>query len=560
MMQNLRLSNGDPLTLGSTLGAGDEGTVFAVADRDDVVAKIYHPHRITPAHIKKIHAMLATPPEDVMRRSPHTHMSFTWPIALVFDGTSEVGYLMPRLKIVNPLAQLMDPRLRQQHHGQLNHRHFYRTARNLALAMELLHNKNVVIGDVNATNVLFTYEALVTLIDCDAMQITAADGVIHRCNIGEPEYTPPELHDTELFSEMNRTANHDTFGLAVLIFQLLMQGLHPFMGRAKPGTPDVAMAHIHCLRQHIFPYLENHAYAPPVIAPHFGVLPQSLQTLFIRAFTNIDNRPTAKEWAQEIRAIEQRLVPCPHNTSHYHPSDGACVICAWEHNVRAYNNSTAPTSPEIQAVVPTGVPANHTQVAPPDVQPVPPPVVSQNHTPAPQPPVVPPAEHLIDDTWQPQPQHIEIAENQTGVTYQNLFGDYLVDAYHIKVTDPYIRSPYQMRNLMEFIETVARFGDQHSEITIDLVTSIDPGNAQRQLDLLNQIQNRAVTMNVLFDWGFAPNLHDRSIIIDHGRWKIVLGRGLDIYAQWDADMFNPLIRYPEMRPCKAFTVTYLDLF
>jgi ATP-dependent Lon protease len=55
-------------------------------------------------------------------------------------------------------------------------------------------------------------------------------------------------------------------------------------------------------------------------------------------------------------------------------------------------------------------------------------------------------------------------------------------------------------------------------------------------------------------------LHDRSIIIDHDRWKIVLGRGLDIYAQWDADMFSPLVRYPEMRPCKAFAVTYLDLF
>lgn len=570
-MQILRLANGDTLTLGSTLGAGAEGTVYSVADHDDVVAKIYHPRRITPAHIKKIHAMLDNPPEDIMRRSPHKHVSFAWPVALIFDGANEVGYLMPRLQIVNSLAQLIHPRLRQQLHGQLNHRHFYRTARNLALAMELLRNKNVVIGDVNATNVLFNYDALVTLIDCDAMQITATDGVIHRCNIGEPEYTPPELHDTELFSEMNRTANHDAFGLAVLIFQLLMQGFHPFMGRAKPGTPDVTAAHIHCLRQHIFPHLENPAYDPPADAPPFGALPQSLQTLFIRAFTHIGQRPTAKEWAQEIRAIEQRLVPCPHNTSHYYPSDGACVICAWEHNMRTASAHPVPTPPDIHHIQPPDMAQNHTHVTPSNVQPVvQPPDVGQTHPSVTPPEVlpvhphaVPPAqtpETPIDDAWQPQPQHIEIVESQTGITYQNLFGDYLIDAFHIKVTDPYVRSPHQVRNLMEFIETVARYGDQQSDITIDLVTSIDPSNAQRQLDLLNKVQNQAGAMNIIFDWKFAPNLHDRSIIIDHSRWKIVLGRGLDIYAQWDADMFNPLTRHPEMRPCRAFTITYLDTF
>jgi ATP-dependent Lon protease len=68
-------------------------------------------------------------------------------------------------------------------------------------------------------------------------------------------------------------------------------------------------------------------------------------------------------------------------------------------------------------------------------------------------------------------------------------------------------------------------------------------------------------MKVLFDWTFAPNLHDRSIIVDHTRWKIILGRGLDIYAHWDAsDIFNPMIRYPELRPCKSCTITYLDQF
>jgi serine/threonine protein kinase len=507
MMQHLRLSNGDILSLGNKLGEGSEGAVFAVAHRDDVVAKIYYPNRITPAHFKKIHAMLDTPPEDVTRRLPLNHVSFAWPMALVFDGANEVGYLMPRLQIVNPLSHLIQPRLRQQHHGQLNHRHFYRTARNMALAMELLHNKNIIVGDVNATNILFNHEALVTFIDCETMQITMADGAVHRCNVGMPEYTPPELHDITLFSEVNRTANHDAFGLAVLIFQLLMQGYHPFQGRAKPGIPDVPMSHIHCMRHHIFPYVENPAYDRAIVAPPLSVLPPALQALFVRAFMQTDNRPTPKEWAKEIQGIEQRLVQCPHNPNHYYPSDGACVICAWEQNCRTANASVSRS--------PASQPQPNSPVSEPDTREtnaaVQAPDTSHIHEPAPQPDTqktnAPESSHdeSIDEGWQPQPQHIEITENQTGITYQNLFGDYLVGAYHIKVTDPYIRSPYQVRNLMEFIEAAARFGDQHSEIAIDLVTSIDPNNAQRQLELLNQIQNRASAMNIIFDWKFAPN-------------------------------------------------------
>lgn len=573
-MQQLRQSNGDILTLGTKLGDGGEGTVFAVTGRDDVVAKIYHPNHVTPAHFKKLHGMLATPPEDVTRHTTLKHISFAWPQALVLDGTKEVGYLMPRIQIVNPLWHLIQPRIRQQYHGQLNHRHFYRTARNLALAMELLHNKNIVVGDVNATNILFNHDALVTFIDCETMQMTMADGAVHRCNVGMLEYTPPELHDITLFSEVDRTANHDAFGLAVLIFQLLMQGYHPFDGLAKPGTPDVPMTHIHCMRQRIFPYVENQAYDQPIVAPPFSALPPSLQALFVRSFMQTDNRPTPREWAREIRTVEQRLVQCSHNLNHFYPSDGACVICAWEQNCRTANASmsSAQVSPT-QINSPVAKPdteEDHSIVSQPDAQKTNDstiqPDTPQNHAHASQPGTqetnTPESSHeaSVDEGWQPQPQHIEIVENQTGITYQNLFVDYLIGAYHIKVTDPYIRSPYQVRNLMEFIETVARFGDQHNDITIDLVTSIDPNNAQRQLDLLNQIQNRAGSMNIIFDWTFAPNLHDRSIIIDHNRWKIVLGRGLDIYAQWDADMFSPLVRYPEMRPCKAFAVTYIDLF
>lgn len=44
---------------------------------------------------------------------------------------------------------------------------------------------------------------------------------------------------------------------------------------------------------------------------------------------------------------------------------------------------------------------------------------------------------------------ISIRENQGGVTYKDLFGDYLRTAKETCITDPFIRQPYQIDNLVD---------------------------------------------------------------------------------------------------------------
>ncbi|MEZ5055512.1 MAG: BREX system Lon protease-like protein BrxL [Saprospiraceae bacterium] len=48
-----------------------------------------------------------------------------------------------------------------------------------------------------------------------------------------------------------------------------------------------------------------------------------------------------------------------------------------------------------------------------------------------------------------------IRDNQTGISYNQLFGDYLEGASDITLIDPYIRLPYQLRNFMEFAQLVS---------------------------------------------------------------------------------------------------------
>ena len=47
-------------------------------------------------------------------------------------------------------------------------------------------------------------------------------------------------------------------------------------------------------------------------------------------------------------------------------------------------------------------------------------------------------------------KEIIIRDNQKGVSYKKLFGDYLKGTTEITLTDPYIRHPHQFRNLLEF--------------------------------------------------------------------------------------------------------------
>ncbi|MEZ4618073.1 MAG: hypothetical protein R2867_21530 [Caldilineaceae bacterium] len=77
--------------------------------------------------------------------------------------------------------------------------------------------------------------ALVTLVDTDSFQIVDEQEAYHHCPVGVPEYTPPELQALPLATTV-REPHHDAFGLSVLIFQLLMEGYHPFTGR--PTHPN----------------------------------------------------------------------------------------------------------------------------------------------------------------------------------------------------------------------------------------------------------------------------------------------------------------------------------
>jgi len=153
--------------------------------------------------------------------------------------------------------------------------------------------------------------------------------------------------------------------------------------------------------------------------------------------------------------------------------------------------------------------------------------------------------------------HREFQENQRGVSYETLLLPYLRGATDITIVDPYIRLPHQGRNLVDLLSLLASAKDPADEISVNLVTKEDTGDFQQQhLLMLKDIQDGAASVGIQFNVQFDEKIHDRSIRADNG-WKILLGRGLDIFQKGSGSQFDIGARRQEFRQAVAFGVTYI---
>lgn len=147
---------------------------------------------------------------------------------------------------------------------------------------------------------------------------------------------------------------------------------------------------------------------------------------------------------------------------------------------------------------------------------------------------------------------LDIRENQRGISYAKLFGDYVRTATRIEIIDPFIRLPFQIYNLITFIQMLREKCERPEELHIILSTQNEDEKIPEMIDIFDDLKAELEAYNIEFDYNFNAD-HDRSIKLDNG-WDITLGRGLDI--------FEPLPKYSieyisqESRRCKAFTVTY----
>jgi len=322
-------ASGRPLRLGAELGKGGEGSVYALADQANLVAKLYH-HPPGAEKSAKIVAMAKLGTDRLLKLA-------AWPTSAIHAasrGGPVLGFLMPRISGHKPAFNLYSPKLRLQEFPSAGWAFLIHAAANAARAFAVIHESGHVIGDVNHGNLVVAADATVKLIDCDSFQVSA-NGQRWFCDVGVSTHQPPEFQRLTSYKQILRTPNHDNFGLAVIVFQLLFMARHPFSGRYL-GAGDMPIER--AIKEYRFAYGAN-ALAlqmkPPPGSLSLNGVTRNLALLFERAFAPEGSRegarPKPEVWIAALGELAQALRKCAANPGHeYLAVTGKCPWCEIE--------------------------------------------------------------------------------------------------------------------------------------------------------------------------------------------------------------------------------------
>ena len=281
-----------PMLTGALIGAGGEGAVYD--DREDpaMVIKVLHPQHATAERASKLQAMCDNPPPN--------WQALGWPNA-VEANSNGLRYRMPKVpkdagtayRFISANERRQLPKFCQSYEYRS------RIGVNIAEALRGLHATHVRIGDVNPSNILVDDDGAVTLIDCDSFQIPGPPGhQPYPCTVGSPEYTAPEIDD---FRRQFRSQDSDNFALAVLLYQLLGNGSHPYQGIEASAGDSISNIRER-IKEHRFAHQPRDGRWKPTQGQSrsWRAMPEPVRNAFRQAFSpgaaHI-GRPSADAWS-----------------------------------------------------------------------------------------------------------------------------------------------------------------------------------------------------------------------------------------------------------------------
>ena len=327
----------EKIALGELLNKGGAaGKVYAVAGKPEKVAKIFHERQKSNTNRLKLEAMVFNNPNipSVMAGGVE-YVQIAWPEAILEDDEGYcVGYMMPFIntKEAVSLDHLMQSAVRAK--LGLSDKYEYRVmaAYNVALMVASLHRHGHYIIDLKPANVsIYKKTMTVAMFDCDGFSIRGEQSRFPAEFVSE-EYIYPEGMD-QACEDMGE--EQDRFALAVIIFKLLNNGIHPFSGTVRKNS-DSALSIQERIEQYHYAYgMWSDSYQAPHPYSIHEFLPQSTMKLFDRAFVKGQQRPSAVEWQHELDRLLKSLKHCKKNPNHAYFTNKGCGLCVAEEKLKA---------------------------------------------------------------------------------------------------------------------------------------------------------------------------------------------------------------------------------
>ena len=313
---------GNAVHLTTALGEGGQGKVYRLKEDDGLLAKIYKKDEDLSEKLPRLQALLAMDSERLRKAG-------AWPHRPLRNAQGEtVGFVMEFLQGWVPLHKVYQIKSRLTLIPNADFGFLVRVARNLATCVHYMHEAGIVIGDLNESNTFVSGNAMVKLIDSDSVQVES-DGKLFTCDVGRPELISPELQGHSLTGKW-RTPEQDRFALAVLVFQTLTFGRHPFAGRPK-GSEEISLEA--AIEHKLFVYhTEGNSRMTPPPGLELRFLNAEIRALFDRAFTGAPSeRPSALEWYESLEKFEKSFTTCEATETHKFFDEGeGCPWCRLE--------------------------------------------------------------------------------------------------------------------------------------------------------------------------------------------------------------------------------------
>lgn len=200
------------LKLGSKIASGGEGIIYTT--NTPYVAKIYKKENNTKRKYEKIKLMLS---KEIKCEG------ICYPVAALYNSSQEfVGYMMPKAKGKELQRSIFIKPLFRKNFPNWKKRDTVELCITILEKIKYLHDRNIIIGDINPANILVVSPKEVYFVDTDSYQVEE-----FPCPVGTNNYTAPEIQ-RKRFSDFLRTMGNENFAVATLLFMIMLPGKPPY--------------------------------------------------------------------------------------------------------------------------------------------------------------------------------------------------------------------------------------------------------------------------------------------------------------------------------------------
>lgn len=194
------------------VAAGGEGIIYTTDT--PYVAKIYKRENNTKRKYEKIKLML---------KKPIKCEGICSPVEALYNSDKEfIGYLMSKASGKELQKSIFIKPLFLKNFPGWKKRDTVELCITILEKIKYLHDRNIIMGDINPANILVVSPKEVYFVDTDSYQIED-----FPCPVGTNNYTAPEIQRKH-FGSFLRTIGNENFAVATLLFMIMLPGKPPY--------------------------------------------------------------------------------------------------------------------------------------------------------------------------------------------------------------------------------------------------------------------------------------------------------------------------------------------